>query len=100
MENFVRWYRTNQLQLNTTKTMVVDVRQTTPLLVPVSIEGETVDTVCTYKYLGVHLENKLDWSPNSHALYKKGQSRLNFLRKLRSFNICNRLFYQSVCHGQ
>ena len=62
--------------------MVVDFRRTTPPLVPVSIKGETVETVCTYKYLGVHLDNKLDWSANSQALYKKGQSRLYFLRKL------------------
>ncbi len=38
VENFVRWCRINQLQLNTTKTkeMVVDFRRTTPPLVPVS----------------------------------------------------------------
>ena len=55
--------------------------------------------VTTYKYLGVHLDNKLDWSVNTDALYKKGQSRLFFLRKLRSLNICNKMlqmFYQSV----
>src|SRR4029434_9181888 len=55
--------------------------------------------VNAYKYLGVHLANKLDWSANIHVLYKKGQSRLYFLRRLRSFNVCNKLlcmFYQSV----
>ena len=54
VENFVRWCRDNQLQLNATKTkeMVVDFRRTAPPLVPVSIEGETVETVNTYKYLG------------------------------------------------
>ena len=43
--------------------------------------------------------NKLDWSDNAEALYCKGQSRLFFLRRLRSFNVCTRLlrlFYQSV----
>ncbi|KAL2099341.1 hypothetical protein ACEWY4_005821 [Coilia grayii] len=101
VEDFVGWCQTNQLQLNTTKTkeMVVDFRRTAPPLVPVTIDGENVETVCTYKYLGVHLDNKMDWSTNSDALYKKGQSRLYFLRRLRSFNVCNRLllmFYQSV----
>ncbi|XDV41797.1 hypothetical protein PO909_010597 [Leuciscus waleckii] len=64
---------------------------------PVSIEGVNVEVVSTY--LGVHLGNKLDWSANSDALNRKGQSRLYFLRRLRSFNICNkllRMFYQSV----
>ena len=55
--------------------------------------------VDTYKFLGVQLNNKLDWSDNTEALYRKGQSKLFFLRMLRSFNVCTRLlrmFYQSV----
>ena len=45
------------------------------------------------------MDNKLYWSANVDAIYKKGQSRLYFLRRLRSFNVCNkllRMFYQSV----
>ena len=55
--------------------------------------------VDSYRFLGVELNNKLDWSNNTEALYRKGQSRLFFLRRLRSFNVCNRMlqmFYQSV----
>ena len=89
------------LQLNATKTkeMVVDSRRSQPPLLPVSIEGVSVEVVNTYKYLGVHIDNKLDWSANVDAIYKKGQSRLYFLRRLRSFNVCNkllRMFHQSV----
>ena len=53
----------------------------------------------TYKYLGVHLNNKLDWSDNTDVLYKKGQSRLHLLRRLRSFGVCRtllRTFYDTV----
>ena len=56
----------------------------------------------SYKYLGVHLDEKLNWKCNSEAVYKKGQSRLYFLRKLKSFNVCNKMlnmFYQSVVAG-
>ena len=52
-----------------------------------------------YKYLGVYFYNKLDWTRNTETVYKKGQSRLFFLRRLRSFNICQtmlRMFYESV----
>ena len=58
--------------------------------------------VPSYKYLGVYLDNKLDWSLNTDAVYKKGQSCLFFLRKLRSFDICSKMlqmFYQSVVAG-
>lgn len=101
VNDFVQWCRLNHLQLNATKTkeLVVDFRRSKPHMQPVSIEGVNVEVVSTYKYLGVHLDNKLDWSANSDALYRKGQSRLYFLRRLRSFNICSkllRMFYQSV----
>ncbi|KAK0154377.1 hypothetical protein N1851_003531 [Merluccius polli] len=91
----------NHLQLNTSKTkeMVVDYRRTKPPLQPVSIEGDNVEVVTTYKYLGIHWDNKLDWSANTDALYRKGQSRRYFLRRLRSFNVCSKLlwiFCQSV----
>jgi len=33
-----------------------------------------------YKYLGVHMDDKIDWTKNTEALYKKGQSRLIFQR--------------------
>ena len=52
--------------------------------------------VPAYKYLGVTLDNKLDWSTNTEAIYKKGLSQLYFLRRLRSFNVCKQMFYQSV----
>ncbi|KAK0148991.1 RNA-directed DNA polymerase from mobile element jockey [Merluccius polli] len=101
VEDFVKWCRLNNLHLNTAKTkeMVVDFRRSKPALLPVTIEGVNVEVVDTYKYLGVHLDDKLDWSVNTAAVYKKGQSRLYFLRRLRSFNVCSKLLwmvYQSV----
>lgn len=51
---------------------------------PVNIQGMDIHTV---KYLGVHLNNKLDWTYNANALYNKGQSRLYLLHRLRSFGV-------------
>ncbi|TWW55995.1 hypothetical protein D4764_09G0010450 [Takifugu flavidus] len=51
------------------------------------------------RFLGVQLDNKLEWSTNTDAVYKKAMSRLYFLRRLRSFSVCSRMlhmFYQSV----
>ena len=53
----------------------------------------------SYKFLGVHLNKDLDWRNNTEAVYKKGQSRLYLLRRLKSFNVCSKLlvmFYQSI----
>ena len=66
--------------------LVVDFRRhKLPPPTPVNIQGTDIEIVESYKYLGVHLNNKLDWSDNSNALYKKGHSRLFLLRRLRSF---------------
>ncbi|KAI4880740.1 hypothetical protein NFI96_009419 [Prochilodus magdalenae] len=101
VNDFVAWCELNHLQLNVTKTkkLVVDLRRDKAQVTPISIKGVSVDTVEDYKYLGVHIDNKLDWAKNTDALYRKGQSRLYFLRRLRSFNICKtmlRIFYESV----
>jgi hypothetical protein len=101
VRDFVTWCDRNHLQLNVTKTkeLVVDLRRTKIPVTPVSIRGVPVDIVEDYKYLGVHIDNILNWAKNTQALYKKGQSRLYFLRRLRSFNIDRtmlRMFYESV----
>ena len=66
---------------------------------PLSINGTDVKIVQTYSYLGVNQDNKLEWSINTEVVYKKGLSWPYFFRRLRSFNVCNRMplmFYQSV----
>jgi hypothetical protein len=101
-QNFVDWCQRNHLRINAGKTreMVVDFRRWRPALPPlVNIQGRDIERVDTYKYLGVHLNNKLDWTHNTNALYKRGQSRLYFLRRLRSFGVTGPLlktFYDSV----
>ncbi|KAK0154709.1 RNA-directed DNA polymerase from mobile element jockey [Merluccius polli] len=95
IRDFVSWSELNQLQLNTSKTkeMIVNFRR------KASGHRCYTEVVESYKFLGVHLNNKLDWTDNTHALYKKGQSRLHLLRRLRSFGVCKallRTFYDSV----
>ncbi|KAK3545669.1 hypothetical protein QTP70_009563 [Hemibagrus guttatus] len=57
------------------KKMVIDLqRRRTPHHTPVKIQGLDIELVDRFKYLGVHLNNRLDWLDNTDALYKKGQS--------------------------
>ncbi|CAI5669586.1 unnamed protein product [Oreochromis niloticus] len=100
--DFVDWCQQNHLLINAgkTKELVVDFRRRRPTtLTPVNIQGVDIEIVDSYRYLGVHLNNKLDWSHNTDALYRKGQSRLYLLRRLRSFGVQGALlktFYDSV----
>ncbi|KAI3357203.1 hypothetical protein L3Q82_015667 [Scortum barcoo] len=101
-ENLVRtlWTGASRLTPVKTKEQVVDFRRHSHSpLAPVNIQGMDIDIVKSYKYLGVHLNNNLDWSDNTNALINKGNSRLFLLRKLRSFGVQGpllRTFYDSV----
>ena len=53
-----------------------------------------VEEVEEHKYLSVHLDNRL--RRNTDAVYQKGHSRLYFVRKLRSFSVCSRMFRSSI----
>ena len=100
-QRFVDWCRRNRLQINAgkTKELVVDFRRRKVPPSPVNIQGTDIEIVDSYKYLGVHLNKNLDWTVNTQAVYKKGQSRLHLLRRLRSFGVRDgllRTFYDSV----
>jgi len=81
VESFNGWTQKNCLLLNTTKTkeLVVDFRRSKTPYQSVCIDGEEIETVQTCKYLGVVLDNKLEWSANIEAVYRRGQSSLFFL---------------------
>lgn len=66
---------------------------------PITLQGLEVAVVDHYKYLGVHVNSRLDWKDNSNAVYMKGMSRLYFLRKLRSSNVYSRLLEIFFCQS-
>ena len=52
-----------------------------------------------YKYLGTVIDDKLEWTANMEACYKKANQRMHFLRKLKNFKLNSNilyLFFQSV----
>ncbi|TWW77552.1 hypothetical protein D4764_12G0009420 [Takifugu flavidus] len=104
--NFVAWCELNHLRINASKTkeVVINFSRKASHIAPVNIQGLDIEIVEEYKYLGVHLNNKLDWTHNTDALYKRGQSHLHLLRRLRSFGdsfydsvVASVIFYAVVC---
>ena len=101
IKDFVNWCQLNHLHLNASKTqeMIIDFRRKAPPTTQVNILGMDIETVTSYKYLGVHLNNRLDWADNTDATFRKGQSRLHLLRRLKSFGVCRpllRTFYDTM----
>ena len=53
----------------------------------------------TYKYLGMVFDSKLTWRENINSVLKKVNSRMYYMRKLRSFGVNSDMpltFYNSV----
>ncbi len=76
----------NNLVLNTTKTkeIILDFRGNCDAdQSPLYINGEGVERVHTFIFLGVHISEDLSWSPNITAAIKRAQQRLHFLRVFR-----------------
>ena len=63
------------------------------------IKNEDVKVVNNYKYLGVYVDHKLNFSDNVDHLYKKAVQRLHFVRLLHNIKVDHcilTLFYRSV----
>ena len=79
---FSSWCSNNFLHLNVSKTneMCIDFRRNGTVISPIVINGEPVEQVDSFKYLGVMLDEK-------QFRAKKSQQRLHVLRKLRTFYV-------------
>ena len=77
------WFQDNNLSLNVIKTkeMIVDWKKRTEHS-PILIEVAVVEQVASFKFLGVHVTNKLTWSKHNNTVVKRAQQNLFPLRRL------------------
>ena len=95
---FFKWCEKHFLFLTVKKTkeMIVDFRRNKNSLTPVLINNEEVEHVESYKYLGVTLDNALNWNPH---IMTELNTRLYFLHTLHSFHVDKTLlctFYKAI----
>ena len=93
--SFTEWCENHKLLLNVKKTkeLIIDFRKKKLPLQPLQIKNEAVEQVSDYKYLGVSIDNKLDWRVHTSLLHSKVNKRMFFLRKLKLFKVDNSLLY-------
>ena len=87
------------LNVSKTKELIIDFRIKKDPLLPIQIKNQDVNQVTSYKYLGVTIDNKLQWDEHASNIYKKANKRIYFLRKLKEFRIdptLIELFYQAT----
>ena len=85
----MEWCNNNFLNLNVKKAkeLIIDFRTKDHVVEPLAIQGEHVDMVTNYTYLGSDVDNKLKGCDNVNKIYKKANKRLYFLRKLKNVNV-------------
>ena len=57
----------------------------------VVISDQTIKQVGLYKYLGIHIDNKLSWSVHFEAVCSRAQKRLYFLWRLWALGVSTNL---------
>ena len=90
MERFAEWCENNFLDLNPSKTkeLLVDFRLDPPTPPPaLEINGQEIERVEEYKYLGTTIDHKLTFKTNCDNIHSKCQQRLFFLRKMRKLQV-------------
>ncbi|KAJ0070008.1 hypothetical protein NL108_000247 [Boleophthalmus pectinirostris] len=91
------WCATNNLALNIIKELILDFRWNRATPAPLYINGQSVERVESFKFLGVHISADLSWSVNTSALDKKAQQWLHFLLRKVQLNTSLLLtFYHST----
>lgn len=66
---------------------------------PVVINNIPISQVCSYKYLGVHIDNVLSWRAHVESLCSRLQQRMHFLHRLGLYGVkqkCMLLFYHAI----
>ena len=87
--NIENYCKENILTINVKKTkeMIIDFCRGKENRESVSLAGESVQIVHTFKYLGTVIDSKLNFGSNTDYCSKRAQQRLKLLRKLSFFNI-------------
>ena len=69
------WCQDNNLSFNVgkTKELIVDYRKRRTEHAPIHIDGAVVEQVESFKFLGVHITNKLEWSKHTKTTVKRAR---------------------------
>jgi hypothetical protein len=81
-----RWLRVNKLKLNLDKTKFQVVSRTSAahlMNVCAQIDNQQLERVKVIKYLGIQIEDKLNFGENFNFVLKKMTKKINFLGRIR-----------------
>ena len=93
VRDLAMWCQDNNLFLKmiTTKEIIVDYRKNRTKHAPILIDAAAVEQVERFKFIGVHITNKLTWSKHIKTVVKSAQQNLFLLRRLKRFVMCSQI---------
>jgi hypothetical protein len=86
------WCQDNNLSLNKTKAADHGLQETAERAPPLSTERTAVVKVESFKFLGIHITDKLKWSTYTGSVVKKAQQHLFNLRRVKKFGLAPKTF--------
>ena len=66
-------------------------------IVPLTIAGEVVEEVKSFKFLGTTISSDLKWDENFSSAIKKAHQQLFFLRQLKKFKVSHSILTRFYC---
>ena len=97
-----KWLAANKLLLNVAKThtMLFTFKQKVPNL-KININNTEIEEKCTTSFLGVQINNKLNWKANISQICKKISKSIAILRMVRSIFPSNilKMIYMSLIYS-
>ena len=83
------WCQDNNLSLNVNKTkeLIVNYRKRRAEQAPINIDGAEVDRIESFKFLGVHITNRLSRSKHTRTVVKRAREHLFPFRRLKRFGM-------------
>ena len=102
LDNLSCWLRSNCLKLNVAKTklLLINAEGLAPN-VSLTLEGQEIENVTEFKFLGIYLDNRLSFEYHFFELYKKLSQFHFIIRKLKSVlpQVCLPSLYFGYFHS-
>ena len=98
LDTLMDWGSTWGMKFNAKKCNIMQVsRSRKPLQHFYSLGNEILQEVSDAKYLGIQIDNKLDWNKLISTVSARGQSKLTFLN--RNLKVCPKKLTQLTFHS-
>jgi hypothetical protein len=88
VQNILEWCQKQNLLLNVSKTkeLIIDPQKRPTCPLPVFINGNVVDIVESFKYLGITIDNCLTWKPHVDKQINKTKSSGYLISRIRCYH--------------